>query len=104
MSRRIAQWIPILLTVPLLALSYGGWAVITMDDMPDYTVAGKPTTLSFMVRQHGRTPLAGLKPTIEARSGDSRVTVEAEPGQGTGRYRATLDLSKPGDWSVTIHS
>ena len=38
----------------------GGWAVITVDDLPDSVEAAKPIPLSFMVRQHGMTPLVEL--------------------------------------------
>ena len=58
-----------LMLVPVLAFRFGGWAVVTVDDLPEYLVAGKPVTLSFVVRQHGVTPLDGLKPRITMRNG-----------------------------------
>jgi ABC-type sugar transport system substrate-binding protein len=33
----------------------GGWAVITLDDLPRQIVAKQPFTIGFTVRQHGRT-------------------------------------------------
>ena len=45
---------------------------LSVSKIPDAWVAGKPLQLTWVVRQHGVTPLHGLKPTIEARSG-SRV-------------------------------
>ena len=84
----------------------GGWAVVTIDDLPDYVVVGQPVKLSFVVRQHGMTPLDGLHPVVEARSGSTKVSVKALAVQDTGlpRYAATLNLSHPGEWTVTIHS
>ena len=82
----------------------GGWAVITVDDLPDYVVAGKPVRLSFVVRQHGMTLLDGLEPRVQAKSGGADVSVKALPDNGTGRYAATLNLSRPGEWTVTINS
>src|SRR6266511_5061020 len=49
-----------------LLTAFGGWASISVDDMPDYAVARQPLTLTFVVRQHGFTPLNGLEPRVEA--------------------------------------
>ena len=43
-------------TVPALA---GGWAVITLDELPGQVEANQPLEIGFMVRQHGVTPLSG---------------------------------------------
>jgi mono/diheme cytochrome c family protein len=82
----------------------GGWAVVTVDDLPDYVVAGQPIKLSFVVRQHGMTPLDGLKPTVEAKLGSETALVAAQQGLGaqSGRYLATLNLPRAGDWTLTI--
>ena len=36
--------------VPVAAFSFGGWAVITVDSLPEYAVAGTPVTLTLVVR------------------------------------------------------
>src|SRR5262249_22564453 len=61
------------LMLPVLALFIlvtsgfaGGWAVVTLNDFPDYAVAGKPLNIIFAVRQHGQTLLSGLQPTVSA--------------------------------------
>ena len=86
--------------VPLVALNYGGWAAITVRDLPDYVVAGQPVTLTFTVRQHGVRLLSGLSASVDARSGDDQVTTVAAPGRGEGQYAATLTLPRPGEWSI----
>lgn len=91
------------LLVPVLAFRFGGWAVVTVDDMPEYLVAGKPAAISFIVRQHGVTLLDGLKPRITMRSGDSEVSSLPTPAGG-GRYVATLTAPRVGDWSVKIQT
>jgi mono/diheme cytochrome c family protein len=84
---------------------YGGWAVITVDDLPDYAVAGKPMTLSFVVRQHGYTRLPDLKGSVEAKlDGAPSVSVRAVAGKEAGDYHADLTLPKAGDWTITINS
>jgi hypothetical protein len=64
-----------ILLVPALAFTFGGWAVITVDDLPDYVVAGKQMDVGFVIRQHGVTLLPGLSPRVtmktERRSGVS---------------------------------
>ena len=82
----------------------GGWAVTTVEDLPDYVTVGAPAALTFTVRQHGREPLARLTPTVEAVSGKLRTKVSATPKAKAGQYAATLNLPQPGDWTITIHS
>src|SRR6266550_7817248 len=66
-----------LVSLPIItahtARGWGGWAAITLRELPDYLVARQPTQLTFTVRQHGVHPLTGLKPTVEATSGKQRV-------------------------------
>src|SRR5438094_9355298 len=88
----------------VIAAAIGGWAVITVEQLPDYVTAGRPVTLSFTVRQHGVTRLSDLKPSIEARSGDLTTTATASPGRETGQYASTLSLPRAGEWTITIHS
>lgn len=90
------------LLFPLLA-AFGGWASVTLDDVPDYIVAGQPVTLTYTVRQHGEEPLSGLTGRVDARFGDQVATVTATSA-ARGRYTATLNLPRPGDWTITINS
>jgi mono/diheme cytochrome c family protein len=105
MARRsYALLLPALLLAPLFGTVMGGWATITVEEVPEYVEAGKPLPLTFMVRQHGVTPLNGLHPTIEGRSGSHTARAEAEPARETGRYSAALILKEPGEWTITINS
>jgi cytochrome c2 len=90
------------LALPAIA-ALGGWATISVKDVPDYMVAGQPTQLAFRVLQHGAEPLSGLQPTIVARLGTLAATADAKP-TGKGDYAATLNLTQPGDWTLTINS
>ena len=86
--------------------SMGGWAVVSVSKIPDAWIAGKPLQLSWQVRQHGATPLYGLKPQLEARSG-SRV-IEGQTWEfnedGQRGYRGRLTFPSTGEWQVTIIS
>jgi len=83
----------------------GGWATITLNDFPDYAVAGKPLNLVFTVRQHGQTPLGGLQPGVQATTANGRVaTAVVKPGSTRGEYAAALTLPAPGEWTIVINS
>ena len=86
------------------AFTFGGWAIVTVDDMPEQFVVGKPTELSFIVRQHAVSPLSGLSPTVTMKSGSKIATATVKPGAQTGRYVATLVAPSAGDWAVHIQS
>jgi len=83
----------------------GGWATITADARPDSVLTGQPMKLSFIVKQHGVTPMSGLKPRIELRSeGRDTIRLMATPSKQAGRYTATLRFPASGEWFINIHS
>jgi hypothetical protein len=84
--------------------SFGGWASISVEKVPDQVVTGKAFELVFVVKQHGKTPLSGLKPTLEIKGGAPMDRVAAEPGKEKGQYKATVVLSAVGSYFITIHS
>jgi cytochrome c551/c552 len=97
----------ILVTILLLALPAfaGGWAVATLDTLPDYAVAGQPLTIGFIVRQHGVTPLDGLSPAIRiARPGEYGEVVASATDDGGGHYSATFTFPESGEWNWVIET
>jgi len=88
--------------VPVFA---GGWAVITLDELPAGVVAGEPYTIGFTVLQHGKTPMTGLYPTVTARmeKGDL-LTFKAEPDGKPGHYMAVITFPKDGEWEWSIQA
>ncbi len=86
------------------AYTFGGWAVITVDDLPEYVTAGKPVEIAFTVRQHGVSLMENLRPVVYAKDAKSNIQASAVPGDGAGRYTATLVVPRPGDWTITINS
>ncbi|MDB4891370.1 MAG: hypothetical protein JWL61_3225 [Gemmatimonadetes bacterium] len=93
-----------ILLVPALAFTFGGWAVITVDDLPDYIVAGKATDIGFVIRQHGVSPLSGISPRVTMKAGDAEVSAMARPVGDKGHYLASLTVPRGGDYSVRIQS
>ena len=93
-----------MLLVPVLAFTFGGWAVITVDDLPDYIVTGKQTDFGFVVRQHGFTPLSGISPRVTMKAGDAEVSAMGRPVGDKGHYVASLAVPRAGDYAVRIES
>lgn len=101
---KASWWIIVVLAILGLLSLAGGWAVVTLDALPEGVVAGQPLTLAFMVRQHGRTPLAGLQPVIRATNPATgeQVTATAKAEGQVGRYVATLVFPSAGTWNWEI--
>ena len=89
------------------APAVGGWAVISVKDVPDRLVVGQPTTLAFTVLQHGVTPMVGLEPTVTLKRRDAgflsgRQRFKAVPGPERGSYVATVTPGEPGEIMITV--
>lgn len=84
----------------------GGWAVVTLVELPQGVVAERPFAVTFAVRQHGQQPLGGLSPTVTAvddETGTSVTAVATETG-ATGVYTADLTLPTVGTWRWSIEA
>ncbi len=90
-------------TIPALA---GGWAIITLDELPGQVQANQPLEIGFMVRQHGVTPMSNQTPLIKAHLANSTesVIVEASEEGKVGHYVATLTFPKTGEWRWSIEA
>lgn len=82
----------------------GGWAVVTLDQLPAQIVAGRPIDVGFTVRQHGRTLRSDLTPIVLADRIDAkdsfRVTAERKGVEG--HYVATLAFPSAGEWNWRV--
>lgn len=81
----------------------GGWAVVSVQELPDYAVVGEALTLTYRVRQHGEELMPNLKGTLTA-SNAGRTLEVAAVAASRGIYTATVTLPNEGDWALTIHS
>ena len=101
-SISLALLLSLIFTFPVFA---GGWAVITLDELPSNIVAGEPLTIGFTVLQHGKTPMTNLEPTLTAGSSlDEKLVVNAKPEGKPGHYVATLTFPKEGEWKWSIQA
>jgi mono/diheme cytochrome c family protein len=85
-----------------ISVRAGGWATITVADLPDHFVAGQATTLSFTIRQHGVRLMDDLTPSLEAVNGTEKTTATVR--REGANYHAKFTLPKPGEWTLTIKS
>jgi hypothetical protein len=90
--------------IALFAALVGGWASITVENLPDHFVVGKPTNITFSIRQHGHNLLPNLSPVIDATNGKTQMTARAVETNKPGFYTATVTPTQSGDWSLTIQS
>ena len=98
----LALILSLILAIPVIA---GGWAVITLDELPTDVVAGEPITISFTVLQHGKTPMTDLEPTITASSNKGQeFVVDAKPDGISGHYSATITFPNEGEWNWSIQA
>lgn len=98
----LALILSLIFVVPVFA---GGWAVITLDELPTGVVAGQPFTVGFTVLQHGRTPMTDIQPTITANlNKETEFVIDAMPQGEPGHYTATLTFPKEGEWRWSIQA
>jgi len=92
------------LTAGLVAM--GGWAVVTVQDLPEYFVAGQQYTIEFQVRQHGRTLLSGLRPELVIAAPAARdIVIPAAARSAPGSYAVTFTApAGAADVRLTIRS
>lgn len=108
MTHRIAA-VPLALatglTTALLLASTalaGGWATATLDPGMNGPHAGTPTTIGFIVLQHGQTPNSSLAVVVHgANATGGSVSANATAQGGPGHYVATLTFPIDGAWTIT---
>lgn len=90
-------------TLPIASSHAGGWAVITVEDLPQQLIVAAPTALTFSVRQHGIRLLNGLPARVSAVSDGRLIEATVVPGE-PGYYKASLTVPRAGAWRLTIQS
>jgi hypothetical protein len=91
------------LVTPTLA---GGWAVTTMDSVPEDLIAGKTYELGYTVRQHGDKPVDGMDTSIVIRPADgstAAMVFQGTPDGQPGHYVAQVTFPTSGDWSWEVN-
>jgi hypothetical protein len=101
--RRIALLLVLAVLVPAEVAQAGGWATVELGESPSGLAAGKPWRVELIVKQHGITPMEGVKPsiTIVSSQGAER-TFPARPTNQIGHYVADVTFPSGGEWSARI--
>src|SRR3990170_3497594 len=82
----------------------GGWAVVTLDELPAEVRQGESLRLGFMVRQHGQTATNQVKPYLEAHNTGTGEVFRVEGRQeGTvGHFVVEVTFPSAGSWEWVI--
>lgn len=112
MTRRMllavaAALVALLWAAPALA---GGWAVVTLDSLPQDVRAGQSFQVGFSIRQHGRDLVStdwdghALKPVLFAKleGAQEGLSFPARQSGEVGHFVADVALPEAGEWSWSI--
>ncbi|MBL8056100.1 MAG: hypothetical protein JNK29_05345, partial [Anaerolineales bacterium] len=82
----------------------GGWAIATLEALPQDLVAGQPASFRFAVRQHGITLVDWVAPTLrfEHTVSGQVVNAVAQPAGTVGYFEAEVILPEAGVWEWTV--
>ncbi len=90
------------LAVPAAAQA-GGWATVSLDPRPEGVQPGKPWVVNLTVKQHGQTPMTGIKPAVIVEAPDGKLErFDARATQEQGVYRAEVVFRKAGKFTYTV--
>jgi cytochrome c551/c552 len=102
-ARTLIGAIVLLALVTSVALA-GGWAVITLDELPGQITAGQAFSIGFTVRQHGRTLRSDLTPIVRFNRADTQESfqVTAQRQGAEGHYAAEIKFPGAGQWEWQV--
>ena len=99
-STLAAAALTLLMGLPALA---GGWATVTLDQLPTEFQAGQTYRMGFTILQHGITPFDGGGAGIRARSATGQTATFAAKAEGpAGHYVAEVKFPSAGMWTWEI--
>lgn len=104
MSPNIKVAALVLLSAGSVGAMHGGWATVTVENLPDRLIAGQPYNLTFSIRQHGEDLLSDLRPYLELKSKAGERRVNAVATNKEGFYTATVDVRQAGEYTVNIET
>lgn len=97
----LAAMFALALSSPALA---GGWAVTTLDSVPDAFDAGQTYSIGYTIRQHGVTPVSVDRTEIRVTHSDSgkRLSFRGVPEGPVGHYVAKVTIPAAGTWTWDV--
>lgn len=84
----------------------GGWAEVTVPNLPTDPPAGEETTIELNVLQHGVTPVSWPRITVIATNvATEEVTAAQAKASGPeGHYTAKITFPSEGEWTISFVS
>jgi hypothetical protein len=89
------------LAIPAVSTA-GGWATVQLSSTPTGLHAQSVWDVRVTVLQHGRTPLAGVKPRLTIRRGALTRAFRAVPTAAEGVYRTKVVFPTAGVWRYAV--
>jgi len=81
----------------------GGWASVTLDQVPSDLRAGDTHRVGYTILQHGITPFRDSSTFIRARSNTGETaTFRARPDGADGHYLAEVRFPSAGSWTWEV--
>ncbi len=81
----------------------GGWATVTLDQVPSDLRAGDTHRVGYTILQHGITPFRDSSTFIRARSNTGETaTFRARPDGAAGHYVAEVRFPSAGSWTWEV--
>lgn len=82
----------------------GGWAVTTLDNVPDPFDAGHTYAIGYTIRQHGVTPISVDRTEIQATHSESgkRLAFPGVADGPVGHYLAQVTVPAAGSWTWEV--
>lgn len=87
-------------------------ATITLTTVPDRPVAAEDTRLTIVIKDKRQQPVGNASVLVRAdmvmagmagmQHGSAGPTATAKPSEKPGEYLATLRLTDPGDWRISV--
>jgi|SRR5687767_8368783 len=93
------------LAVASVALA-GGWAQVTVPNLPTDPPAGEETTIELNVLQHGVTAVSWPQITVIAtnEATDEVTAAQAKASGPEGHYTAKITFPSEGEWTISFVS
>ena len=103
MLRTLVLAAMLMLALPSAALA-GGWAVTTLDSVPDGFEAGQTYAIGYTIRQHGVTPVSVDRTEIRVTHSESgkRLSYRGVPEGPVGHYVAKVTIPAAGTWTWDV--
>jgi hypothetical protein len=101
--RRIALLLVPFLLIPAGVARAGGFATVELGEAPHGLGAATPWHATLIVKQHGITPMDGLRPSIRiVNNAGVMRTFAARPAGRPGTYIADVRFPSAGTWRARI--